>query len=80
MRAYRIVFLAVVGGFVLLTIFGCASAPAGIGCSKLTAWSTQDQTALKTVYDAEPDGSIVRKAIDDLEYMRDQARACTGRK
>lgn len=57
-----------------LLLAGCASTVQGVGCPRLSHWSTADQAALADEYKrASP---LVKRAIDDLKYMRDQSRAC----
>lgn len=59
-----------------LLLGACATTVQGVGCPRLTHWSADDQKALAAAYrTAEP---VARRAIDDLQYMRDQARACKG--
>lgn len=61
----------------IVTVTACSTPePAGVGCAKLSHWSAADQAALGAAYDGHAEGSIERRAIDDLKYMRDQARAC----
>jgi hypothetical protein len=77
-RALWIVGLGVAGLALIVGLSGCAPEPVGVGCPKLTAWSSGDQKALAAAYRAAPVDGVERKAIDDLEFMRDQARACAG--
>lgn len=64
------------GLLLVLLLAGCAPATQGVGCARLTDWSEADQQALAAEYrSAAP---LVRRAIDDLAYMRNQARACQG--
>lgn len=59
-----------------LLLAGCATTVQGTGCPRLSHWSAEDQKALDVEYKA---GSpLVKRAIDDLKYMRDQSRACVG--
>lgn len=61
-----------------LLLAGCATTVQGVGCPRLSHWSAEDQKALAVEYaQASP---LVKRAIDDLKYMRDQTRACMGAK
>lgn len=61
-----------------LLLAGCATTVQGVGCPRLSHWSVEDQKALAAEYaNASP---LVKRAIDDLKYMRDQTRACRGEK
>ncbi len=60
-----------------LLLAGCATTVQGTGCPRLSYWSAEDQKALAAEYKtASP---LIRRAVDDLEYMRDQSRACAGK-
>ncbi len=61
-----------------LLLSACATPVQGVGCPRLTPWSLEDQKALDTEYKAA--SPLVRRAIDDLKYMRDQTRACIGQR
>lgn len=64
---------------VLLLAFllaGCATTVQGVGCPRLSHWSAEDQKGLAVEYKTA--GPLSKRAIDDLKYMRDQARACGG--
>ncbi len=59
-----------------LLLAGCAASVQGVGCPRLSHWSTEDQKGLAAEYEKAP--PLTRRAIDDLKYMRDQSRACQG--
>ncbi len=62
---------------IALALTGCAAAVQGVGCARLSHWSAEDQKALAEEYKTAP--ALTRRAIDDLKYMRDQARACQAK-
>lgn len=59
-----------------LALGACSTTVQGVGCPRLSHWSTEDQKALAVEYGTA--APIVRRAVDDLKYMRDQSRACAG--
>lgn len=61
---------------IVLFVAGCTPAVQGTGCARLTFWSDADQRQLAAEYRTAP--PTTQRAIDDLKYMRDQARACRG--
>lgn len=76
-----ILTMAAIAAVIVAGAVACATAgPPGVGCARLSYWSPDDQKALAAAYRAAAEGSIQRRAIDDLQYMRDQARACRGEK
>lgn len=65
---------------IVLLVASCATVPEpkGVGCPKLSEWSASDQRLMLKEMQATPQGSYYRRVVADLQYMRDQSRACAG--
>lgn len=64
-----------------LALASCAHTGAAVApnCLPLREWTADEKAALKGAYDALPQGSVLRLAVEDLTKLRQEDRACMAK-
>lgn len=79
----RIVTYAIVGvalAACAFLLFGCAAPSSQVHCLPLPTYSPSEQVQLAVELTPIPERTMVRRALEDYERMRDADRACMGAK
>lgn len=75
-RSSRTSFLLGLGTALLLLVSCAAAVDVKVQCLPMVIYTQGEQTALSLAYDALPQGSILRRAVQDYLALRDADRAC----